>query len=102
MPSSDNLRLTTEARADLVDLLQSASQAWGEPAMNHYAKMLIGDVASHDAFANLRDPRDEIAEGIFECSSGQHIVFYTADDDGLTVLRIVHVRRDVKMLLGYL
>jgi plasmid stabilization system protein ParE len=102
MRSSEYLRLTTEARADLVDLLQAASQGWGEEAINFYAELLIRDVLSHEIFADDRDYRDEIAQGIIECNSGQHVLFYRANENELTILRIVHARRDIKMLLGRL
>jgi plasmid stabilization system protein ParE len=94
MPSSLKIRFTPEARADFVDTLQWARRELGEEGMRVYANMVLECLADHEHFAVMREPRDELRAGIWDCGSGQHSVFYVVSDGGVTACRIVHVRHD--------
>jgi plasmid stabilization system protein ParE len=94
MPSNRDIRFTAEAQADLVSLLQWALQEWGEEEMRDYAHMLLNGLADLDLFADMRDQRDELAPGVWDCAFGQHVVFYDASDGKITACRVFHLRHD--------
>jgi plasmid stabilization system protein ParE len=92
MPSSLKVRFTPEARADFVDTLQWACQELGDEGMRVYADLVLKCLADHEHFAVMYEPRDELPEGLWDCASGQHTVFYVVSDDGVTACRIIHDR----------
>lgn len=101
MSSISKVQLTIEAKADLLDALHAAKQAWGDEAATFYAVHLISDVVSRVDSPWGQTIRDDIADGVFDCPSGHHVVFYRAAGAELTIFRIVHHLRDVMTLLSY-
>lgn len=99
MPSSRKLRFTTEAEADLRDILQFTGERWGARRRQAYAATLDAALLRLATFPGLGKQREELGPDLRGHPVGQHTVFYRVTDDALVVERIIHRARDVEGIL---
>ncbi|WP_166365099.1 type II toxin-antitoxin system RelE/ParE family toxin [Pseudomonas akapageensis] len=109
-------RISQDARADIIDILQYSQAQFGHEARRRYQGPILAalnDIASEpDRIGS--SPRDEIAPGLrslhlFHCRSRssvdkvqrpRHIVFYRlCDGDVIEVVRLLHDAMEVRLHL---
>src|SRR5687768_13375086 len=89
-----SVSLTLDARIDFSDILLYSEQQWGKRQRNAYRAVLLR------GFGVLRDHpligvvRDDLGPGLRTHHVGSHILYYTSEDEAVTILRILHERSD--------
>ncbi len=94
MPLCRRVRLTAEARDDLRDILQYSLETWGRSQGNAYRSAILQRLAEVASFPRLGRPRDDLFAGCRGLPIRQHIAYYLVDDAAITVMRILHERRE--------
>jgi toxin ParE1/3/4 len=94
MQSSRRLFFKPDADADLESILQYTLQTWGDDRMRAYSARIFAALDELSTFPNIGKRRDDLRPGLLSYLAAQHIVFYVASEDELTVHRIIHSRRD--------
>jgi len=87
--------LSNKADADLDAIYVYSFQTFGEAQADAYAAEVI---SSLNNLANLPETgrrRDDIQPGLFSIPCARHVIFYTMEDDGIFVVRILHDAMDV-------
>ena len=93
------LNILPQADADLEDIWLYTAQTWSIVQADHYI------IALHKSFMLLCDiptiarERPEIAPPVRVYPSGRHYVIYRVAGETLTVLRVIHNRRNWQPLL---
>ena len=95
MPSSRRVRLTSEARDDLRELLQYSLQRWGATQRDEYKVLIRRSLRDLAEFPGIGRSRDDLAPGLRSHPVGQHIVFYRVTGNTLLVRRIIHHSRAI-------
>lgn len=96
MPSSRKLRLTSEARDDLRDVLQYTLETWGRKQRATYKARILRTLRELARFPGLGRERNELGVDMRSFPVGQHLIVYRVDDKELIVTRIMHSRMDVE------
>ena len=102
------LRLAGPARADLREILKVSRERWGEPGRARYAALVsaaLAEIASNPLGASTRNRPEAHAgarsfhlrhvRGEHGVKAPVHVVYYRADEEVVSILRILHERMDV-------
>lgn len=94
------LRLSSAARNDLIDIDEYSAAHFGDDAADSYAR------GFREAFALLREHPHagatwlELGRGVRYLIHKRHRIFYRASKNEVLILRIVHHARDARAALG--
>jgi toxin ParE1/3/4 len=96
--SAHNRRLviSARARADLSDILLYTDRRWGSQQMRAYNRALTDAFAELQRFPHLGRPRPDYGQGYRSFPMRQHAIIYEITDTEITVMRLLHVRRDAE------
>lgn len=89
--------LSDEAVADLNGIVDYTVERWGRSQARVYADALQGRLTELAHQPRLGRKRDDLAEGLLGFPFESHIIFYRPAEFGITVVRILHKRRDAPM-----
>jgi len=69
------------------------TRQWGAAQSDHMdgLEALFALISRHPAIGT---PRPELAPGLRSMPTGSHLVFYRADGEAVTILRVLHLRMD--------
>jgi toxin ParE1/3/4 len=95
MPASrSGYRLRPQAEADLEQIWLYTAERWSPDQAERYLRMIVtvfGELASGEKRGRTVDLRD----GYLKHSVGSHVVYYTALEETIEVIRVLHGRMDV-------
>jgi toxin ParE1/3/4 len=94
-------RLSAEAERDLEDIAYAIARETGNIAV---ADRLVDSIANRFLLlANhprIGRARDDLSRGARSFPVGSYLIVYTVDGDDVLILRIIHGRRNLAVLLG--
>ena len=88
------LRITLEARADLVDIHTHGVRQFGEAQAERYQRGFIEAFRALTEFPLVNRERPELGPGRRTQMVGSHIVFYRIEEDTVVIIRVRHGRED--------
>ncbi len=88
----DNFR--TEAAFDLIAIFRHGAEECGVAVALDWRGGLDQILGRLQEFPAIGRPRPDLAAGLRSWSYRSHIMFYVADDDMLTIARVLHQRMD--------
>ncbi len=92
--SSRSLYLTLAAEADLRSIQRYTLRMWGETGRDQYASNLVAQMHRLVDFPDLGPLVDHDSfPGVRRLVAAQHAIVYVADDDTVSILRILHKRQ---------
>jgi toxin ParE1/3/4 len=94
------LVVTARARADLQGILRYTTQQWGKRQRGIYKAKLTAAMNQLTRHPHMGEARDDIPAGMRAKAVEQHVIFYRADDEAITVIRILHRKMDAPTHLG--
>jgi toxin ParE1/3/4 len=83
-----------EASDDLRRIAAETRRAWGDEQAKRYVAGLRDEIKSRREFP-LRYPEFEPRPGLRRMNSGRHAVIYSAEDDRIEIIRVLHVASDL-------
>jgi len=92
--------LTVEAQDDFEALRLYSQQEWGEEQEAIYSAAILQALGIIGENPAIGRPRREIANDLRAYVVRQHIIYYRTAESAVIVVRILHVRRDVRRGLG--
>lgn len=95
MPSSRRTRLSPNADADFIDIVQLMFDRRGDLQAAIEADLLRKTIADLLAYPNLARRQDDIEVGLRSYPVGQHVISYRVTDNELLISRIIHSRSDI-------
>ena len=90
MKSSRRLDFTPDAEDDLRSILEYTRMSWGARQQDVYAEHIAAALQELNQFPDLGRPREEVSPGLRAYPVEQHVVYYRADDQMVTIVRILH------------
>lgn len=88
------LIISPRARRDFAGLLAYSERRWGREQRAHYKAKIDQALNGPSRFPDRGLPRDDIVPALRGRLVGDHIIYYRAEDHAITVVRILHRRRD--------
>jgi len=92
-------RLTRIADQDLTEIWMNSRENWGMTQADKYLSELetcFIELASHPG---LGKHRPEIRSGYHSIPKNHHIIFYRQQQECIEIIRILHQRMDMELLL---
>jgi toxin ParE1/3/4 len=80
----------------LISIATYSEREWGPELKRKYLDRIARRLQSVRSNPRLGRLRSDVKAGLFSVLCGSHIVFYTATDHELNVIRIMHQRMDVR------
>ena len=93
------LILTNPARDDLQSVAMFGAIAWGDETSSHYHAAIEEVFTSLLHFPELGRVWSDADPGVRFMAVGEHVIYYKADDDAITIIRILHRRMDPEQRL---
>ncbi len=90
------LRLTPAARADLDAIWDYTTKQWNIDQAEIYVRSLASSMQLLSSSPKLGRKIDDIRPGYLKFAVASHIIFYRETQDGIEVIRILHMRMDVE------
>lgn len=94
------LELSREADADIADMLRYGAENFGWAAAEAYAQSFDPRLDRLLEHPRIGMAHPELKAGLRSIPHGSHRIYYSVEDDVLTIRRILHKSRDVKRWLG--
>ena len=88
--------LLPRARTDIQEIWAFSWSEWGRAQADRYVADIearIRDVAENP---KIGQSCDQIRRGYFRIASGSHFIFYLVDEEQISVVRILHKRRNFR------
>jgi toxin ParE1/3/4 len=89
------LRIAPQARRDLASIWSYTAEAWGRTQADDYTASLYRDMDRLRDFPDMGSPYVSRVGHFRKLSSGHHLIFYVAGDNGVEIVRVLHERMDV-------
>jgi toxin ParE1/3/4 len=83
-----------EASDDLRRIAAETRRAWGDEQAKRYVAGLRDDIKSLRRYP-LRYPEFAPRQGLRRMNSGRHAVIYSAENDRIEIIRVLHVASDL-------
>ncbi len=93
------LNLTATAEQELHDIYTYSLEKWGEKKADEYLKQLENSFYLLLNNPQLGKQRNELKHGYRSLLVQKHSIFYNINDNEINILRILHMRMDVKNIL---
>ena len=87
--------LSNKADADLDAIYVYSFQTFGEAQADAYAADVISYLNNLANQPETGRRRDDIQSGLFSIPCARHVIFYTMEEHGIFVVRILHDAMDV-------
>lgn len=100
MPSSRSIRLSPEAEDDIQNIVQFTIESWGVEAGKRYSESIWSTLQRLAIFPEVGTELLGPLRGFRRFLVGSHLIFYTLDDEGVGVVRILHRRMDAVTIIG--
>ena len=97
--SNRKLRFSPQAEVDLQDIFQYTQQMWGSDQRRKYLSIFMEKFDHIQAFPESGRSRTEIDLNLRTQIVGSHVVAYEVSDVETVILRIVHSRMDLRLVL---
>ena len=88
-------RISSEAREDLVSVWEYTKQQWGIEQADLYIDGFMLRLVWLTENRALWRPRPDIKPGVFSCVEKRHVIFFSAGQGHIDILRILHERIDL-------
>lgn len=85
---------------DLEDIWIYTNENWGPDQADRYLLTLDMALTHLAADPTMGRSMNELRSGYWSLHVGRHLVFYTFDDESLSVRRVLHERMDLPQHLG--
>ena len=92
--------LTNKAVADLSDIWNYTFDAWSEKQADKYYLMLLNTCKEVAKKPELGKKYASVHPALLGYKADQHIIFYTAAEKEIVIVRILHNRMDLKSRLN--
>jgi toxin ParE1/3/4 len=90
------LALARQAERDIRDILQYTLETWGEEQMERYAADLEAGIERLRENPGLGRRREDLYAGCRYYRVKEHSIFYSANEQILSIARVLHVRMDAR------
>jgi toxin ParE1/3/4 len=87
-----DFRFTRRAEADLLEIADYTSRTWGEAQCAKYLDALEECCQRLAESPGLGRACDDIRPGYFRAEQDRHVLFFRKIEEGILVVRILHVR----------
>jgi toxin ParE1/3/4 len=96
------LRLATsrETDADLADILEHSSRAWGMSQARRYLSSLRASFRRLREYPQLGFDRSDLYPGMRCAASQEHHIYYIVREDHIYIVRVLHEREDAEAELN--
>jgi len=94
-----NFQFTPEADADIKGIISYTIDNWGKTQANKYVdglEKLAGNLAKNPT---LGGKRDNLIEGLLSFPYISHVIYYTAHENGIVIIRVLHQNMDAQQHL---
>ncbi len=91
--------VTPEAQADLTSIALYTAERWGNRQRDAYIERIVSAIYDLPRFPGRGRLRADLGDGVRAYPVEQHVVYYRADDQAVTILRILHSRMDASRLI---
>lgn len=88
-------RITPRAREDLKNIGRYTLKVWGKEQRDHYLRSLDQRFAWLAQNPRLGKHRPDIQDGYHCFPQGQHLVFYTLQEDWIVIIGVPHQDMDI-------
>jgi len=88
------LQLSPRALEDLQSITAYSLQTWGEIQTDHYLDAIWEALEEIRRCPDRFRLRQELAEGCRSALIGHHVIFFSANDERVAVIRILHSSMD--------
>lgn len=88
------IRTKTQARSDLTAIRVWSEDNWGLARARDYFVGLKLTLQQLERKPLLGRPRDVFAKGLRTWTYKAHVIFYVVRPDGITIIRVLHQRRN--------
>jgi toxin ParE1/3/4 len=95
-------RVSPEAEADLDEMEAWLTENWGPLAAANLIEAVLQRIAALADMPFTGAPRPEYGESVRFVTAGRYVIYYEADEDALTVMRILHAARDRESIMRML
>ncbi|HYI26199.1 MAG TPA: type II toxin-antitoxin system RelE/ParE family toxin [Thermomicrobiales bacterium] len=92
---SRKIILAERARKDLLEILELSLELWGPQQMDAYAATIDRTIARLAHFPDIGAQINHVMPGLRRVRVEHHVVYYSHDDEVVSVHRILHERRQV-------
>ena len=90
--------LSEEAETDLQDIFLYSEESWGTPQAEKYLHALFRSFETLAANPQIGRQRPDIREGLRSLVHAPHVIFFTAMENDIGIIRILHGSRDIEAL----
>jgi toxin ParE1/3/4 len=94
------IEILERAQDDIFNIIEYGVAAHGETAARDYVSKISARINWLNANAGLGPVHSELRGGIRSFRQGQHRIYYLANAERLTVVRVLHVAMDVAQQFG--
>lgn len=95
-----NFRLTQKAVADLSDIWNYTFDTWSEQQADKYYMLLLEAFQELAERPQIGKAYDEVFPNLLGYKAYKHLIFYTADNEGIEIVRVLHSRMDLRKQLS--
>ena len=94
-----HVEFTVDAQADLTSIAFYTAERWGTRQRDAYIERIV--TATHDLpqFPGRGRIREDLGEAVRALPVEQHVIYYRATDQAVTILRVLHSRMDARLLI---
>jgi toxin ParE1/3/4 len=89
------VKLTAAARSDILSITTYGIETFGEAQAHLYQDEMFRQFELLAEFPRLGRPLEVPHNHIYRFGYGSHVIFYTAEENAITVRRVLHGRMDV-------
>ena len=93
-----DVRLTRAAASDLEEIYLYTFRTFGEAAAERYRKVITERLEGLAEWPEAGHAIEGIA-GYLRANAGRHAIIYRLGDETITVVRVLHDRRDIRALI---
>ncbi len=95
-----DIEILERAQDDIFNIIEYGTAAHGEATAREYVSKISARINWLSANAGLGPVHSELRGGIRSFRQGQHRIYYVANAERLTVVRVLHVAMDVAQQFG--
>ena len=93
-------KLSAAAAADLCAVAIFTASTWGKRQARDYQAALLKRLQMLSASPGMGHKSPSLGEGLLCFPAEGHVIYYTADRDGIWVVRFLHKRQDPVLHIG--
>ncbi len=90
-----SIRISRKASAEIAAIWDYTAREHGLLEANDYAAAMDRIMAMALQFPNIGSDYSEVRDGYRKLLSGSHLIFYIPHEQGIEIMRVLHVREDI-------